>query len=130
MKSSFFIAILFCSAISAKAQLPPVRTSNLAGIQTDNAATAVPLRKPDNASTPSSRTSGSSSSAVLVPLRKADSIPGTANLSGANARSASSSSQLPIRSGGPAPANVVAEKVPLRSTDPSASTADQSQQKN
>ena len=122
MKSLFFFTLLFCAA-SAKAQLPPVRTSDLSGIQTERgAATAVPLRKTDNVSNTSDaslRTAGISSTASKVPLRSSG--PEATNVG---------IEKLPIRSSGPGVTAVVVEKVPVRSTDPAANAANGAQQKN
>jgi len=105
MKSLFFLSILFCAATSAKAQLPPVRTSDPSGVQAERVGvTAVPLRKADNASN-------------------------TSNSSARTIASTSTVAKVPLRSTGPEATTVVAEKVPLRSTDPAANAAGGAQQK-
>ena len=105
MKSLFFLTVLFCATASAKAQLPPVRTSDPSGIQTEKANT------------------------TTVPLRKADNLSNTSNLSARTIAGTSTASKVPLRSTGPEATTVVAEKVPLRSTDPAANAAGGAQEK-
>ena len=105
MKSLFFLTILFCAAASAKAQLPPVRTSDPSGTQTERVAATAP------------------------PLRKAYNVSNTSNSSARTAVGSSTASKVPLRSTGPEATTVVAGKVPVRSTDPAANAAGGSQQK-
>ena len=105
MKSLFFLAILFCAAASAKAQLPPVRTSDPSGAQTERVG------------------------ATAVPLRKVDNVSNTSNLSARTIANTAAASKVPLRSTGPEATTVVAEKVPLRSSDPAANAAGGAQQK-
>jgi len=105
MKSLFFLTVLFCATASAKAQLPPVRTSDPSGIQTEKANT------------------------TTVPLRKADNLSNTSNLSARTIAGTSTASKVPLRSTGPEATTVVEEKVPLRSTDPAANAAGGAQEK-
>ena len=105
MKSLFFLTVLFCATASAKAQLPPVRTSDPSGIQTEKAI------------------------ATTVPLRKVDNLSNTSNLSARTIAGTSTASKVPLRSTGPEATTVVEEKVPLRSTDPAANAAGGAQEK-
>ncbi|MFT3933999.1 MAG: hypothetical protein QM726_10320 [Chitinophagaceae bacterium] len=123
MKYLFFLTILF-SAAAAKAQLPPVRTSDPAGSATEK--TIVPLRSGGNASALSTeRTAATSTTSATtdmeVPIRKTDNVSNTSNAAAARTTNTlnNDASKLPIRSSDPQAKSVAAviEKVPLRSSD-------------